>query len=113
MEFFFLYRWGINACESALNSTVIKNLLNTNQQYDVILTEQFNSDCSTGIAWKFQAPIIGLSSCNLMPWHYDRIGAPANPSYVPALFLGLSDEMTYLERLGNWISVHLLKFMYK
>lgn len=103
----------MQACENSLNSTIIQNLLNTKQQFDVILMEQFNSDCMMGVAWKLQAPVIGLSSCVMMPWHYDRVGHPLIPSYVPALFLGLSDKMSYTERLSNWIAVHGTKLMYK
>lgn len=103
----------MDACELALNSTAIQNLLNTRPKYDVILMEQFNSECMMGVAWKLKAPIIGLSSCVMMPWHYDRVGQPLIASYVPALFLGLSENMTYAERLGNWITLNGLKLMYK
>lgn len=113
IEFFMLYDWGMKSCELALNSTAIQNLLNRRQKFDVILIEQFNSDCMMGVAWKLNAPVIGLSSCVLMPWHYERVGNPLIPSYVPALFLGLSDNMSYTERLANWVSVQALKLMYK
>lgn len=108
-----LHNWGMQACELALNSTAIQNQLNTKQKYDVILIEQFNSDCMMGVAWKLKAPVIGLSSCTLMPWHYDRVANPLIPSYMPALFLGHSEQMTYAERLSNWITLHGLKLMYK
>lgn len=75
--------------------------------------EQFNADCMMPIAWKLQAPVIALSSCAMMPWHYDRVGQPLIPSYVPALFMGYSDEMTFTQRLNNWIAVYGLKFLYK
>lgn len=119
IEFFILYKWGLDSCEIALNSTALQKLLKSHEKFDVVLTEQFNSDCSTGVAWKLQEasgktlPVIGLSSCTLMPWHYNRLGMPVNPSYIPALFLGLSDKMSFLERLHNWISVHGLTLLYK
>lgn len=75
--------------------------------------EQFNSECMLGVAWKLQAPIVAMSSCTMMPWHYDRVEAPINPSYLPALFVGYSVEMTYAERLSNWIAFHGLKFLHK
>lgn len=108
-----LYDWGMAACENSLNSSAIQNILSTKQKYDVILMEQFNSDCMMGVAWKLNAPVIGLSSCVMMPWHYDRVASPLIPSYMPGLFLGYSDQMSYLERVSNWIGVHVLKFMYK
>lgn len=75
--------------------------------------EQFNSDCMMGVAWKLQAPVIGLSSCTLMPWHFNRIGNPHIPAYIPSLFVGYSDKMTYLERLSNWLAVHGIIFLYE
>lgn len=103
----------MTACEAALNSTNLQHLLNTRQKFDVILMEQFNSDCMMGVAWKLQAPVIGLSSCLMMPWHYDRVGQPAVPSYIPALNVGYSDQMTYSERLSNWITVQGMKTLYE
>lgn len=101
------------ACENALNSTHIQNILNTKQKYDVIVMEQFNSECMLGVAWKLQAPTVAMSSCTMMPWHYDRFQVPVNPSFMPALFMGYSDEMTYAERLANWIGIYGIKLMHK
>lgn len=82
-------------------------------RYDVILLEQFNSDCMMGVAHMLQAPVIGLSSCAMMPWHYERMGMPIIPSYIPALFLGQSEDMSLGGRIANWISFHALNLMYK
>lgn len=108
-----LYNWGVEACHNALNSSAIKQVLSTKEPYDVIILEQFNSDCMMGIAWKLQLPVIGMSSCHLMPWHYDRIGNPLIPSYIPALFKGFSDKMDYFERISNWVAIHGMKFLYR
>lgn len=101
----------MDGCENSLNSSAIQTVLK--QKFDVILMEQFNSDCMMGVAWKINAPVIGLTSCVLMPWHYDRVGTPLIPSYMPALFLGYSDEMSYLERISNWVAINVFKLMYK
>lgn len=103
----------MTACEAAFNSTTMQTLLNTRQKFDVILVEQFNSDCMMGVAWKLQAPVIGLSSCLMMPWHYDRVGQPSIPSYIPTLMMGYSDQMTYSERLANWITSTGMKILYE
>lgn len=112
-EFFMLYQWGMEACELALNSTSVKNILKSNKKFDVILLEQFNSDCMMGVAWKLKAPVIGLSSCVMMPWHYDRLANPIYPSYVPGLFLGHSDQMNFMERWNNWVGINGFKLLYK
>lgn len=113
LEFFMLYNWGVEACEHAYNSSAIRTVLSSKKRYDLIIMEQFNTDCLMGVAWKLQVPVIGLSSCALMPWHYDRVGAPHIPSYVPALFMGHSDRMSFGQRLTNLLTVHAMKFLKK
>lgn len=113
LEFFLLQEWGMDACELALNSTAIKKILKDGKKYDVILLEQFNSDCMMPVAWKLNAPTIALSSCDLMPWLYDRFGNPFLLSHVPGIFTGYSDKMSFLERLNNWISVNIIKLLYQ
>lgn len=113
LDFFRITGWGSEACELALNSPAIQTLLKSQETFDVILMEQFNADCMMGVAWKLNAPVIGLSSCVLMPWHFDRVGSPLIPSYMPSLFVGSSDNMSFLGRLNNWIAVHVMNQMYK
>ncbi|XP_031639046.1 UDP-glucuronosyltransferase 1-3-like [Contarinia nasturtii] len=112
MDFFNLQQLGIDACEVAFNSTAVQNILKSNQVFDVVLLEQFNNDCMMAVAWKLKAPVIGLSSCVLMPWHYDRLGNPSTPSYIPTIFMGYTDKMNFIKRLSNWITVNVLKLMY-
>lgn len=75
--------------------------------------EQFNADCMMGVAWKLNAPVIGLSTTVPMPWHYDRVGSPLIPSFMPSLFVGYSDEMSFVQRLNNWLATNVIKQMYK
>lgn len=65
-----LYEWGFEACDNALNSTAIKNVLTTGRRepYDLVIAEMFNTDCMLGVAHKLNAPVIGVSSTNLMSW---------------------------------------------
>lgn len=105
-----IQEWGIDACENALNSTAIQIVLQ--QTFDIILMEQFNCDCMMAIAWKINAPVIGMSSCVLLPWLYDRVGSPLIPSYMPS-FLGYSDEMSLSERSISWISINAMNLFYK
>lgn len=49
-EFFLLYEWGVQACNNTLNSAALKHILRQKTSYDVILLEQFNTDCLYGVA---------------------------------------------------------------
>lgn len=112
-EFFLLYDWGIQACNHTLKSDALRQVMRQGERYDVILVEQFNTDCMMGVAHLLGAPVIALSSCAIMPWHYERMGMPIIPSYIPATFMGQSEEMDLIGRVGNWITFHGMIWMYK
>lgn len=114
-EFFLINNWGKSACEATIKSQAIDTVfkLGKEKPFDVILVEQFNTDCMLGIAYLLKTPVIGLSSCALMPWHYDRVANPHIPSYIPTVFAGLSEKMGFGGRLANWIVIHGMKLLYR
>lgn len=111
--FLFIHNFGIDTCETTLNSTVIKDVLNTKNSYDVVLMEHFNNDCMMAVAWILKAPVIGLSSCAMMPWHYDRLESPLIPSYMPTVWEGYSENMNFWQRLNNWITINAFNLIYR
>jgi glucuronosyltransferase len=115
LEFFMLRQWGVEACEFTLNSSAIKNILNLGRRepFDLIIVEQFNSDCMLGVAHRLKAPVIGLSSCNIMPWHFPRIGLPYEPGFYPTTFIEGSDDMSFMKRLSNWFTFVYMNVMYR
>lgn len=131
-----LYQWGLEACEHTLNSSALKNVLNKGmfahitfnivgspgffppysgrrEPFDLVIVEQFNTDCMLGIAHKLKAPVIGLSSCNIMPWHFPRIGLPYEPGFYPTTFTGGSDNMSFFLRLSNWFTFVYSNTLYR
>lgn len=115
LEVFMLAEWGINACNSTINSMAIKNVLaqGRREPFDLIIVEQFNSNCMLGVADLLGAPIIGVSSCNILPWHYRSIGLPYEPSFAPTTLNGASDRMTFFQRLSNWLTFTYANVAYK
>lgn len=110
-EFQMTYNWAQDSCKGVYGTPEIQNILKTQEKYDVILMEQFVSDCFMGIAWKLNAPVIGLSSCPLLPWLYDRIGTPFIPSFMPSFFVGGFDQLTFYQRFRSMIDHHLSKLI--
>lgn len=110
-----LAEWGINACNSTINSMAIKNVLaqGRREPFDLVIVEQFNSDCMLGVAEMINAPIIGVSSSNILPWHYRKIGLPYEPSFIPVTLIGASDRMTFFQRLSNWFTFTYANLAYK
>ncbi|XP_013149211.1 PREDICTED: UDP-glucuronosyltransferase 1-5-like [Papilio polytes] len=84
------------------------------QKYDVLIVENFNSDCMLGLAHVFgiKAPIVGISSCAIMPWTYARFGLPDNASYIPLVTTAYSSYMTFIQRLDSFISKLYVDGMY-
>ncbi|KAH8237916.1 hypothetical protein KR032_007190 [Drosophila birchii] len=114
VEFYILYNMGKEACNTTLNSQALEEILkHPPGYYDVIMIEQFNTDCMMSVAHVLQAPVIAMASCALAPWHYERFGVPLIPSYISALFQGKSQEMSLGGRLANWFTVHSMNFLYK
>lgn len=109
---FLLEKLGEMSCEIALSSKSVKDFLQEENKFDVILLEYFNSDCFLTIAKKFNAPVIRLSSCTNMPWTFDRYGVPSNPAYMPNNFLHFSDKMTFFERVENTVFTFLFRSVY-
>lgn len=77
------------------------------------MTEFFVTDCVLGIAYKLDVPFVGLSSCALMPWHYDRVGLLDTPSHIPSEFVGFSENMNFYERSFNWATTRIIKILSK
>lgn len=102
------------SCELGLATKEVQDLIKSNEAFDVIIAEFFNSDCFLGFVDKFKAPLIGLSSCTLMPWTNDIIGNPSHPAYIPENLLEFSDKLSFLERVENTVveGVHTLYYRY-
>lgn len=100
-------------CPNVLENEGLHQLLKSDEKYDVILIEMFNSHCLAGFIKKFEAPFIGLSSHVLMPWTNDWFGNPDNPSYIPNLFMDFSNKMSFRERVENTVMQVFTKLYYK
>ena len=92
---------GVTGCENTLSMPIVQKLIKSNETFDLVINEAFNTDCYAAFAHKFKVPLVSISATPLLPWCYERIGTPDNPAYVPNLLLGHSDKMTFMERLVN------------
>lgn len=95
----FLTSTGKQNCEVMLKNKKVRDLIDSKAKFDVIVVEQFNSDCAFGIAYKLNAPVVGMMSHILMPWHYRRLGIPYNTAYVPFHFLEGGSKPTLYQRI--------------
>ncbi|XP_023172066.2 UDP-glucuronosyltransferase 2B4-like [Drosophila hydei] len=86
------------------NAKVQQELLQPGKaQYDLIIVEALRTDALYGFAAHFNAPIIGISTFGT-DWNIDElVGNTAPISYIPLVTAGLTDRMTYWERVHNFV----------
>ncbi|CAK1582730.1 unnamed protein product [Parnassius mnemosyne] len=108
-----LVELGTKNCKTLLENKNVQNLWKTKSKFDVVVTEQFNSDCSLGLAHALNAPVVGLTTHALMPWHFSRFGVPFNPSYVSFMYLNGGTKPTLYQRLKSVIISAYLRLIYK
>ncbi|XP_044750031.1 UDP-glycosyltransferase UGT5-like isoform X3 [Coccinella septempunctata] len=115
LNVFFSGKLSDEYCEAALGSKVIKNLLESNQTFDLVFHEPFLSDCLLALNEKFKAPIMAITTSVMLPWNNERFGNPDNPSYIPTLWMHYSDRIPFLERVENFLVAygHILWFRMK
>ncbi|XP_022232574.2 UDP-glucosyltransferase 2 [Drosophila obscura] len=111
--YFMLHNWGMRFCSAALNSPLIADLLSSPLRYDLIILEHFSNDCMTAVAHLLNAPVIALSSCAIMPWHYRRMGTPYINPIMPMNFLTYTDQMGLIDRVNNFVHFHTVNTLYE
>ncbi|EDW76472.2 uncharacterized protein Dwil_GK14641 [Drosophila willistoni] len=114
-EYMGLHHEGQETCERLFASGHVEKVIKRHQRlnYDLLLTEYFNADCQLAIAKILNLPIIGLSTCALMPYYFDRIDLPNTPSYITSEYVGFAAPLTWSERLLNFVQAKGLRLLYE
>ncbi|RZC42789.1 UDP-glucuronosyltransferase 2B9, partial [Asbolus verrucosus] len=88
--------------ESELNNTQFKDLIaDQNKKFDLILIEYFHP-VMFGLAGRFEAPIIGVSSLGVLTSGHDVIGNPIHPVLYPDYILGLNaGQLTIWQKIKS------------
>lgn len=84
-----------------LNHTKIQQLLHSNEKFDVVITDNFLSDCFKAFATHFDAPLIVINPVGPNFWINPFVGNPSPPSYIPDILLNYYHPMTFCERMIN------------
>ncbi|XP_046662637.1 UDP-glucosyltransferase 2-like [Homalodisca vitripennis] len=93
-----------------LDEPEYQDLLKAHDQYDIVITELFGSDCFAYYAYKLKIPMIAVTTSMAMPWAADRFGLPDNPSYILNYFQRFSPNMNFWERIYNTVTLLYGKF---
>ena len=108
----FIFGLGVTGCEKTLSYPPVLKLINSEEKFDLVITELFNTDCYVGFAHKFQVPFISIASTTYLPWGHERFANPQNPSYMANLLLGYSDRMSFFERVVNTLYMKITQLAY-
>ncbi|KAJ8980274.1 hypothetical protein NQ317_005132 [Molorchus minor] len=94
---------GHKITNSTLHHPSFQNLLKSGQHFDVVIIEQFNNDGLKALAHYYNAPLIVFSTVGANTWVNPLVGNPSPPSYIPEMFLSYSNNMTFWQRLVNFL----------
>jgi glucuronosyltransferase len=108
----FIFSLAITGCEKTLSHPPVLNLINSEEKFDLVITELFNTDCYVGFAHKFQVPFISISTTINLPWGNERFANPDNPSYIGKVLLSHSDRMSFIERVVNTLYLKIACWAY-
>ncbi|XP_065354382.1 UDP-glycosyltransferase UGT5-like [Calliphora vicina] len=92
----------LNLTETVLKNAGVQKLLNT-ENYDLVILEALHTDAWYAFGRHFNVPMIGLSSFGTDPIIDELMGNMSPLSYSPLVTAGLTERMTYPERLRNVI----------
>lgn len=108
----FVINEGLQSCDILLSDENVVKLMQSNQKFDLIIGELFNSECSLGFIHRFKAPIVAISTTSMIIWHNRRFGNPDNPAYVPHSLLWYGDKMNFIQRVVSVLSTVYTKLKY-
>lgn len=108
----FVLHEGLTSCDSLFSNKNVMKLIRSDQKFDLILGELFNSECSQGFVHRFKAPLVAISTTPLISWYNERFANPDNPSYIPHTGLWFGNQMSFSQRLVNLVSEKYTQYLY-
>ncbi|KAG5680759.1 hypothetical protein PVAND_010246 [Polypedilum vanderplanki] len=96
-----LYQFGAMAVDFVMTHKSVKELMDSNEMFDVCILETFNADAFVGFSDYFNCTLISYTTFGAVKWIDAMTGNESPSSYVPHPFLDYTDKMTFTERLWN------------
>lgn len=90
-------------CRKLVNNQEVQELIRSAKHFDLVIVEQFVTDCGLAIAHKLNAPTIGMTAHILMSWTYSRLGAPNHPAFVPNHYFASGTKPNFFDRIKSVI----------
>ena len=101
-------------CRESYALPVIQEILK--EKYDLIFFSQFFNECLYGLLHKLNTTVVLFEPVSTFNWVAGNLGTPSPPSFTPSILTGFTDQMTYVERLMNFVAITfnwaIMKFYY-
>lgn len=99
------------ACNMVFKSVRVQNFFQEENNFDLILLEDFFSECLWSIAQRYRSPVIRLVSHTLFPWNGKSVANPLATSYVPNIYKQQGHKISFFDRLENSVAnLYLILF---
>jgi len=85
------------------HATLIDFLKSEDNSFDLVMVESFLQEYTVAIGHKYNAPVINLSPSMVWVSASKWLHLPSTFSYVPDCCIGVTDDMSFTERLKNTI----------
>ncbi|XP_078036851.1 UDP-glucosyltransferase 2-like [Augochlora pura] len=96
-----LHSMASKVCDSGLNNTHVKELVASGADFDLVITESFNTHCFFGLFHRIDAPVIEISTHYLMPWVFNQLGFSSELAYKPSMFAHVTRPLGFPQRMWN------------
>ncbi|KAK5645032.1 hypothetical protein RI129_006332 [Pyrocoelia pectoralis] len=100
-----LHAGGVFLTELFFNQTSVQNLLKSNQEFDMVILEQFVNEAFKGFCYYYKAHCVVVYTVGSSRSTNLQMGNPLNPSYMPDVLLNYSSKMNFVQRLFNSFAV--------
>ncbi|KAF5289142.1 hypothetical protein FQR65_LT02032 [Abscondita terminalis] len=103
---------GINFTKWTLSHPNVRNFLQQDHHFDLVIYQQLVSDAYNGFCHHFQTPCVALNVAIVPHFVNRKIANPGPPSYVPQLLLNYPAKMNFFQRFHNTFVYVLLELSY-
>lgn len=87
---------------ATLMSEDVQNLLNDkSQHFDAVITEWTGSAVMNAFAYKYRAPLIGITSGGALINSHEAMGNPTHPILYPTFLLPFTGNLNVLQRVAS------------
>ncbi|XP_044271143.1 UDP-glucosyltransferase 2-like [Tribolium madens] len=97
------YQYGNIITEVTLKDKGVQQLLHSDENFDLVIVEQFFNDAMKGFATQFNAPLVLFSSMGLTEWNKGYMGNPTLPSINAVSYTSYTNQMNFFQRIRNLV----------